>query len=168
MQPHPAFSPTELLREFDSLWQKSQWYAALHRVASLYNCSNDEHCAELIRVLDTVQSMDAEVTDAAIIQGFTRDVERVNRIVSIGDRYDDDEILLVLTIRIQLDLLMALFRDRAHRLVYLLPLDLLTDTDELLMGLLTRPEMRNRVRILCRQIQRNWGCPITSFWLSCV
>lgn len=95
----------------------------------------------------------------------TRVVERIRRVASIGQRYDPDEILLVLTLRIQLELLDQLLREFVADCIGTLPENLVQGADDELSHLLGRRDLRTVVSSARKQIRKNWGAPITSAWL---
>jgi hypothetical protein len=95
-----------------------------------------------------------------IFDAMERNKSRLLRILSIGGVWNEDEIALMLTIRIELDLV--------HSVVSLwgkqAPLDL-SDADVALTRARCSAGNVNRFRSVEESVQRNWGLPIASRWL---
>jgi hypothetical protein len=103
--------------EFDRLWREGHYYSALLRVAEVYSCREklppqlrqqyESGCQGVridVRILDSVRS---EIAGTE---------ERILRILSVGTKWNMEELLLVVTLAIQIDLLLRYLNDRGFGL----------------------------------------------------
>lgn len=92
---------------------------------------------------------------------LTATVEKLRRIVSVPGEFDEDEILLILTLRVSIEL-------ASHLLVFLgwncVPLcD--QELDELLHHILKDVSNDASTKWAAGLMRRNWGVPLVSEWL---
>jgi hypothetical protein len=94
--------------------------------------------------------------------GIVRDVKYIEKIMSIGEEWNDDEILLVLQQRIFIDLFIAFYQERLARKI---SVDL-TDADRQILCGARMQKNRQSYETAIRQMKKNWGLPINSKWLD--
>jgi hypothetical protein len=90
----------EIFHEYESLLRSGEYYGAAVRLALIFSClpNLDE---ELNREWATRLQSERlpEMVIEAVEAGMERDAQKILRILSIGERWNEDEILLVLVTR---------------------------------------------------------------------
>jgi len=94
----------ERLQEFDRCWTAGDYYSAFQKLAALHSASPKLSAAQRQQFRDVVARIQLNDQIAKAIQkGVKDDISKTLRILSIGCKFVDDEILLVMTLREQLD-----------------------------------------------------------------
>lgn len=138
-------------------------YLAIANLVQIHHCLSamDAHSrTKWDERLNQLQ-LTEEVLKAAEL-GVDRDVKYIERVLSIGTIWNDDEILLVLQQRIFVDLFLDFYRYRFNREI---PLDL-DRADRLIKSVARTPENKRSYEIAIRLMKKNWGLPIRSKWLN--
>ena len=86
----------------------------------------------------------------------------MRKILSVGGRYHEEEIVLLLTLRIQLELVITFLNDHLSMRYT----GVLHDIDEELSTLSESSTNGRAFRRATSLIKSNWGLPINSEWLS--
>jgi hypothetical protein len=157
---------TGRFREYEYLWQAGEYYGAAKRLAELSHCVSglnaDARNDWSERIKFFASSMLKE-RSWALEDGLVGDAERIRRILSIGSRWNGEEILLVLGMRIEIDLMLSFLREhRPHHASPPLPLEYI---DERLIELGKSKEHGPHFRWAIEMMKKNWGLPIDSRWL---
>lgn len=98
----------------------------------------------------------------AIKVGLENDVQRIRRVLSIGTTWNGEEILLVLTLRIQVDLGVAFLNDWCSVEVKTNTADI----DECIVRLSKTREHKRHFAESIGLMKKNWGLPINSRWFD--
>lgn len=149
--------------EYFAFRDRGDAYAALLRLAELHHCRKLLSVA-LVKELDsalTPSTLDPTLSES-VVRRAKDQAARIERIVTVGSNFLDDEILLVMTLRVQLELLTTLLQD-------LYAIDLGIDFDQMdawIREAFCRPRLGQKLQEVLAQMRRNWGLPIESHWLS--
>ena len=90
-------------------------------------------------------------------------IEKIRRILSIGTRWDPDELLLVWTYRIQIEMVVRFLSERRQLTEHDFFLE---DVDEDMLRVAKSKTNKQGVQRAIGLIKRNWGLPISSRWLD--
>lgn len=153
--------------EHRSLRASGEAYSALVRLAEIYNVVEQFEARHpdadtwLRRLDDVCRSLSAEEIESFRL-GEGKTVARLERILSVGTRFTFEELLLVLTLRVQLGLV--------HELMQRLGVaptaeERLSSLDEDLQHIPGSRENRELFRSAQRSALSHWGLPIRSAWL---
>jgi len=156
----------ERFREYEYLWQAGEYFGAVKRLAELSHClsglNGQERNDWSERIKFFASSMPKE-TITVLENGLVRDAESIRRILSIGSRWNEDEILAVLGMRIEIDLMLSFLHEHcSHNVTTPLPLEYI---DERLVELAKSKEHKRHFRWAIGMMKKNWGLPIDSEWL---
>lgn len=150
------------LCEATELAEQGAAYAAFVRLgeilaeaARLTNPKSREHWQERILVESRRVHVDAVRGEAL------SNVARLLRIVSTAGAYDHYEIVLLLTLRVQLESAQVLLDALGHPELLVPP-----HLDDDLRALRDDPQNRTAYQAACHVAQRNWGFPVKSEWLA--
>jgi hypothetical protein len=106
----------------------------------------------------------APITDEdmrSIHTAVAQNVRRLQGIVSVGTRFIFDEILLLITIRVELELLSAFLKERGIAMM-----SDITSADDDLKAIATSPVNARDFRSAHKAASMNWGIPLHSRWLE--
>ncbi len=147
--------------EYETLARVGEYYAAMLRVAEICSVTREpetppsgEHEGRCHEIEISAQMLDA------LLAGIRRQEERLRKVVAFGDKWNEDEIMLVLTIRIQNDLLLEYLRSRGVDAGA--PVSMSWDD---LVEQFSPGNARELNRTLAA-LRRNWGLPIRHKALS--
>jgi hypothetical protein len=148
---------------YKDLLQAGEYHSALTYLAAISHCVPKLDTAAQSKWVDFLRkehpSEDA-IRAAGI--GIEKAAQIIRRILSIGTKWNDDEILLVLQKRIEIDLLLHFLNECCSRQLSI-PLD---DVDEAILHLANSKENKRDFKLVVNQIKKNWGLPIESKWLK--
>ncbi|MCI0664319.1 MAG: hypothetical protein L0220_24945 [Acidobacteria bacterium] len=94
--------------------------------------------------------------------GVDSDIKYIERVLSIGTIWNDDEISYVLQRRILVDMVLEYFREAIGREILLDH----SNADKLIISIAQSRKNKRSFEIAVRQIKKNWGLPIRSKWLD--
>jgi hypothetical protein len=153
----------ESFRFYKKLLGAGVYYNALTYLAEIFHCLPALDDASDRRWTNTLRSekLSAETLNAAIA-GIEKDAQIIRRILSVGAVWNDDEILLVLTKRVQIDLLLVFLTEFCSydRTVNI------GDIDERINSISQTKENKHTFEEARNLMKKNWGLPIKSKWLS--
>jgi hypothetical protein len=148
-------------REYVRLRDAGEHYSSLLRVAAMHavlsgvkNCQEDRRRCESIK-LD-------EVLLGSVQAGIVSAEQRISKILSVGNKWNEDEILLIITIRVQNDLLMEYLRFLGCKFHSTFP----KHSSSHLRKILDLPPNRKAFFQAINLAKRNWGLPILHPLLS--
>ena len=111
----------ERFKEYAYLWQVGEYYGAAKRLAELSHClPNLDNEKTRKKWQDQIQSIGAVIPNEIVIaleDGVGKDAERISRILSVGTRWEIEEILLILGVRIEIDLMLAFLKEHCSHTV---------------------------------------------------
>jgi len=90
------------------------------------------------------------------------EIKYIEKVLSVGTIWNDDEILHVLTQRILVDMFLDYYRDFIGRDISIS----VSKADELIVSVARTKENRRAYEISIRLMKKNWGLPIRSKWLD--
>ena len=163
MSKRPSDALDERWAEHLRLRQQGASLAAFVRLGEILNCVLHGEVAAKLRVTwtDKLQQVDLPI---AVVDDIKREglqkIERIERIVGAGGPLVYEEALLVLTFRVELEMLVDYLSWR-H-------VDGLPDTssvDAKLLETAMAHENSSAYRSAQQAAQRNWGLPLHSKWL---
>ena len=153
---------SERFIEYQYFFSERAYYPALKRLAQIYHCLPKMDKAE--RVKWEARLGEATVTRefiAAAKTGMAEELSQIRQILSVGSTWNDDEILLILTMRIQIDLALSFVAEHSLRKVTIVT----DDIDESIKRIAVSKENARAFDMAVALIKKNWGLPITSRWL---
>ncbi len=151
---------SERFIEYQHFRNEGAYHAALKRLAEISHCIPQLDRPERSKWAERLrkEALTEEII-RAVKDGMEEDAQRIRRIFSHGSVWNDEEILLVLTIRIQIDLALAFLNERA---VVTVATD---DIDEQMVHISKTSQNRRSFEVAIKLINANWGLPIRSKWL---
>ncbi len=146
-----------LWSEFERLWRLGERYSALLNVAEIHACLEklepnlrrefESRCQSVQLTRDVLEAADA---------GIKRDERRILRVLSVGNLWNDDEFLLLITLKVQTDLLLAFLNARGK--------NLRSESDaKCLLAIKAAAESienRNAYRQAVSLVRQNWRLPV--------
>lgn len=153
----------ETFCSYKNLSDEAAWYSAIQRLAEIFHCVSKLPKDEQVEW--TIRIQNERLSDLALQEaksGWRKDVQRIRRILSIGSRWNAEEILLIVQTRIELDLMFDFLTHRrsAESNVGL------DDIDEAIVALSKSKEHQGDFKWAVGVMQKNWGLPIESRWLT--
>ena len=156
----------ERFREYEYLWPAGEYYGAAKRLAELSHCLSglsDDARNDWSERIKFFASPMPEGAITVLENGLVGDAERIRRILSIGSRWNEDEVLLVLGMRIEIDLMLSFLSEYcSYNVTAPLPIEYI---DERLVELAKSKEHKRHFRWAIDMMKKNWGLPIDSKWL---
>lgn len=98
---------------------------------------------------------------ATVRQDAISSAGRISRLLSTSGAYDIYDIVLLLTLRIQLESAESLLAALGHAMIQLPP-----SVDDDIRALRAAKQNRQRYQTALGMLRRNWGFPIESVWLA--
>jgi hypothetical protein len=139
-------------------------YSALVRLDEIINVLRHGGVSEPVARKWNVAARQVEVSDEMYRQTVTeakQNISRVQRMLGVGTTFLYEELMLALTVRVELGLLCEFFIDRG------IPLEFSADSfDEKLLEVSGRKENVVAFRSAQAAAKRNWGVPIRSPWVD--
>ena len=153
----------ERFREYEKLNSLGEYYVAALELVQISHCLSDAEWSvrdKWTRKLQTEQFSDValQIIKAEIL----KDVNYIKHVLSIGEEWNSDEILLVLQQRVFIDL----FSDF---LLQFYGIDLrlsVEEIDELIQSTAKTKQNKLVFELAIRLMRKNWGLPIKSKWLD--
>lgn len=153
----------ENLREYKHLSQAREYYGAVIRLAEIFACLpklDKELNLIWMNILRNEQLPDEVIQ--AVEAGIEKNAQRIRRILSIGSEWNDDEILLVILTRIDIEMLLSFLKENYSREINI-PLD---DIDSKIEWLSKSKQNERAYKMAIAQMRKNWDLPIDSKWLK--
>ena len=113
----------QTFQEFQEFEKQEEYGSSFERLAEIYNVLENQELPKKVKFtwMEKVNSALASFGCFEDVEARVKsNVDRVNRIFSVGESFDEDEILLILTLMIEVDLGLALF---GHLKCYPISLD---------------------------------------------
>jgi hypothetical protein len=149
--------------EYQELFQNGEIYSAVIRLAEIFVCLpslNRVQQKEWKEILEEVSLSDKSIK--AIEIGVQKDLQRITKILSVGNKWNEDEILLLLLKRINIDIVLHYLKER-----YKLALKIsLSDTDALIENALMSKQNELTYKKVINQMGRHTLLPIETKWLE--
>jgi hypothetical protein len=143
--------------------EERAWHSAVIKLAEISHClpylPKDEQRAWTQRIRDEAVSVKGLAEAEAEIWA---QVDRIRRILSIGNRWNAEEILLVLQTRIEIELSLE-FLNKCLAIESAISLQ---DIDRDIEALSKSESHRSHFTWAVRKMKQNWGLPIHSKWLG--
>jgi len=162
MKSNLAKQLVQRFRWYKELFEEGAWTSAVTRLAEIYHCASNlpknEQALWIARIRDEGLSDDAIKEVEA---GIRKKIQRLRKIVSTGNRWTAEEILLVVQKRIELEMLFAFLSDE-------FPAETMASLDEIDQSIVTLSNSKEHGRHFAwarRKMRQNWGLPIRSKWL---
>ena len=112
---------SEQLHQYNQLWLTGKYYLAIKATQELFNGSHTLSEAQEELLITSFSSNRIFAAQLESIEQDARlDLAKIRRIVEVGEHFDSDEVLLVLTIRHWLDTLVKLLK-KMHDIDFALP-----------------------------------------------
>ncbi len=152
---------SENLREYEELSAVGEHYDAVVNLAEIYAClpflkpTEKTQWSQIIE--RTTLSGDAL---PAIKRGLRKDVNRLTKILSVGDTWNHDEFLLIILTRSEIDLVINYIKEVTGN-------SLVVDTnhlDKLVQGSLAARRNQRAYRVAVSQMQTNRPLPFKNKW----
>ena len=139
-------------------------YSALVRLGEIINVLRHGGTSEAVARKWNVAARQVEVSDEMYGQAVAeakQNISRVQRMLGVGTKFLYEELMLALTVRVELGLLCEFFIDRGLALEFS-P----ASFDEQLLEVSRHKENVVAFRSAQAAAKRNWGVPIRSPWLD--
>ena len=153
----------ERFRFSNELLQAGEYHSALNYLAEIFHCLSalDEESQRQWTASLMSEKLSPEMLNAGV-EGIEQEAQIIRRILSVGTVWNGEEILLVLTKRIQIDLLLDFLTEFCSydRTVSI------DDIDERLNSIAQSKENKHSFEESRNLMKENWGLPINSKWLS--
>ncbi|MGH9874725.1 MAG: hypothetical protein ACRD9S_19905 [Pyrinomonadaceae bacterium] len=163
MQSNLAKELDERFRRYKELAAKGTWKSAVIALAEIFHCASKLPKAQGAEWVARVS--DEQLSDDAMEQaeaGIKEKIQRLRRILSIGNRWTGEEILLVVQTRIEIELLTTYLSEKCPTK----PSPSLDDIDEDIVALSKSKEHQYDFKWAVGMMKKNWGLPIDSRWLK--
>ncbi|MET0649133.1 MAG: hypothetical protein ABW208_21185 [Pyrinomonadaceae bacterium] len=154
----------ERFNEYRGLFQAGAYFGAVSKLAEL------ENCLPLLRKGSQARwrnQINKEPLSEEVLRALEAEIEtatqNIRRILSFGTKWNHDELLLVWTIRIQIEMLSRFLTRRQQLSPLCFPSD---DVDEAMLEVAKSKTNKRDLQIAINLIKRNWGLPISSRWLD--
>lgn len=154
---------SERFLEYQYLRQEGAYHAALKRMVEIYHCLPQLDKAARRKWTEQIQR--ETLPDEFIVAlkvGIEEDAERIRKILAYGTIWNADEVLLVLTMRIEIDLALSFLNEYCSQKVTVTT----SDIDEQIVDISKTKENRHAFEVATNLMNKNWGLPIQSKWLS--
>lgn len=150
--------------EYEELRASGATYSAVVTLGEISNClaylGPHEETSRGIRLQEVALS---EVERREARDGADATVRRLHRVLSTGGRYEYEEVMLVLTYRVDLDLFAEGMVALGYGADALMSLEVVDGELRSLMG---DPQHRALFQSAQRAARRNWGLPLSVSWLG--
>lgn len=146
-----------LWQEFETLNRQKHVYAAFLRladIASVLSCAPPDVRQWYESKLSSV-SLDS-VAKEHLQEGILSQYAKISRIMSVGDKWNEDELLLLITIKVQIDLLLEFLASRGVRFES-------SEESKISIAISEIASSPSNVKTFKRAAllaRRNWGVPI--------
>lgn len=154
------------LNLFDELYHNGAFQSALIKLAemnnflSVYNGSNKIKYKWIDLVEKKFTNSNFRIED--IVLAVNSDLKKIEKVISIGSEFNDDEFLLILTLKVQVELIADFFNNIGLN-------DMLPEFDNLDREIIeVSNQKQNKIEFnkAANQMQKNWGFPIINKWFG--
>lgn len=147
-----------------SLQQTGVHYSALKRIAEIFNCLPKLAGEQQKRWIERVsREMLLHDVVKATEDGIENDAQRIRRILSFGTKWNSDELLLVVQLKIEIEMVIALLNHYSQTVVSIASYK---DIDEDIVEIANSKENARAFDMAVSLMRRNWGLPLSSRWLG--
>jgi hypothetical protein len=154
----------ERLLEYSYLMQGGAYFGAVSRLAEIENCLPllskglqakwKERISKEVLSEDVLHELKIEIEKA---------IKKIKRILAFGTKWQYEELLLVWTIRIQIEMLLCFLSERHQLTECNFSLE---DVDEAMIEVAKSKINKQNLQIATNLMKKNWGLPINSQWLE--
>jgi hypothetical protein len=163
MNPNLEERLEEFFQWYKSLLQGGEYYGAVKRLAEIAHCLPRLHKAAQMSWKDRLRKEPLPEDVIQIVKtGIEKDIQQVKRILSVGTKWTVEEIALVISNRIDVDLV-SFFLNEYCFLNLTIRLE---DVDKAILRLAETKENNYDFRIAVSVLKKNWGLPIDNHWLG--
>ena len=151
--------------EHQKLLQAGAAYSACVRLGEIVNCVRHNLCStrESEAWMARVAAADLSVGDIATIsQDLQSSLDRIDHILGVASEWQYEEILLIVTLRIEASMAMEFLLARG---IDVSSIDM-SVADEAMEAYASKSD---GLRLICeasRTVKRNWGIPLSHRWLE--
>lgn len=149
------------LAEYKSLLRQGAHASAFTRLAEVLNVVEHSELPNRVRygLIGRVEEAAKSIGRESVQSGFEADLARIRKICSVGSRFNEDEVLLLLTIRVQLQLAGELYAHLGWSTEGLAD----PEIDSAMQDIMRSNEKSTQKALgLAR---KNWGLPLVTDWL---
>jgi hypothetical protein len=150
--------------DYVRLLKGRETYSAIARLAEISNVLRGDHVGKREAEKWRAQLSEAEISTQMlgdVVQGLSAAATRLDRILGVGINFTGEELLLVLTIRVEASLVFEFLRDRGS----IFDFDFSRIDEEMTRVAQSRENAETFRREVLRA-RNNWGIPIQSEWLG--
>lgn len=153
----------DLLEAFHRFRRLDEIYSAVASLAEIHHCLPRLNRRDASRWRSTVkEALNSLGRVESVNSALSENAERMRRVLSVGSSFGVEEIILLLTLRIESHLVEQ-FLYESEGIASIVRWD---DIDARLSSLAKSKEHRQLFRASQDQVQRNWGIPLVSKWLE--
>jgi hypothetical protein len=148
---------------FQDFWQSNEWWGAILILSSIYNCISSVLTPMKLKNIWLPKIMKPFLSDEIIESlnnTYAKKYQRIERIISIGDRFNDDEFLLIFTCHAELCLIKEYLEAREVNCIHL---NLFQIEEKAKSFGKIKVNQKDYNKALS-QIQKNWGLPVATVW----
>lgn len=151
------------MNEYYTLLPGEDLYASSMRLVQIFHSLNYLHESQKRFWLSRLIQQEFTELSIEIIQSrLKEDIQYISHVLSIGEKWETEEILLILQQRIMIDLFIEFFLNLHGRLIKLE----MKDIDYLIKSTSKTKLNRNSFESAISLIKKNWGIPLNSRWLD--
>lgn len=150
---------------YKKFWNSNEWWAGVLLLASIYNCICSVLVPAKLKNIWVPKVMEPYLSDEIIESlknSYNKKYQRIEKIISIGDRFNDDEFLLVFTFHAELYLMKKYLEARGVECPHLN----LSQIEETTKSLGKMKINQKNYNSALSQIRKNWGLPVTTAWTT--
>jgi hypothetical protein len=150
--------------DYRRFYREGETYSAFVCLAEIAHCLQYATLPPQLIQKWSMTIQNVSIADEDMRSAYTavdQKVQRMQRIVSVGSRFIYEETLLLITMRVELELLSAFLKERG--IAIRMDVALL---DDVLVAMSTSPENAQDFRIAQAAAKKNWGIPLQTRWLE--
>jgi thymidylate synthase len=154
----------ECWAEYENFLRAGAYYSAVLRLAEIFNClprMNKKAKERWGKRVDR-EPLAIDVIKNAVAS-LKANAQRIRQVLSIGDTWNEDEILLILLTRTQIDILSRFLTQKASEIDVALD-----DIDEMINQMAQSNQNRRNYVLTVRQMRENSRLPTDSKWLQTI
>ena len=155
----------ELFERYQGLRQAGEAYSASVQLGEIINCirQNGRSINDSEGWTARIAAVDLPIGDiAAISQGVQASLARIGHILGIGTKWEYEEILLIITLRVEVSMALEFLLFRG---IDISEVDV-SVADEPMDAYAATSDGKKLMREASRMAKRNWGFPMSHRWLD--
>jgi len=138
-------------------------YRAVQLLGEIYNCVPKLDKKKQVKWLKCVRKERLDKHSfQEIIAKLERDIREIKRLLSIFDVWIVEEIVFIMTLKIQVDLVIAVFEEVGYEEINIS----LTNIDKKISQISRGETSKRPFAESIKLIRKNWGMPISNKWLN--